>query len=533
MVLVALLSGIVLSELPRADAASVNISWTAPTMNADGTALRDLGGYRLYLGTGTPACPSGSFHAVSSPTTGPAAGQLVNNRLTGLVANTTYFARVTAVDQSGNESACSGTASGVAHADINVTPTTSVSFGTVAAGGIVDRTFAVQNTSGASLSGSVSVGAPFRIVSGASFTLAAAATQNVVVRFQPTTGGTFAGNVNVTAAGDTLSRGVSGTATGAVSSPVSPPPSGSLKVAMTAPKAGATVSGTAWVVLWVEGTSGSANVFTLSAAGKVVGSQTTSSRGPVTIPWTPAVNGSTTLAASVRDATGRTGSSTIQVNVQGASGVVTSPLPPPPPSGTLRVAITEPKGNALVRRGATVTLWVEGASGSTNSFNLVANGKYVSGLVTASRGPVTIPWTATTNGTNTLTAWVRDGAGRTGSASIQVWVVDATAAAVTPPPSSPANDTLSVFITKPTQDATVRRTAWPVVWADGASGSPNTDTLSVDNRVAGTATTGSRGLPVTIPWATSVANGSHTLTAMVRDASGHTGRTSIPVTMRN
>ena len=432
MVLVALLSGIVLGELARADAASVSISWTAPTTNADGTALRDLGGYRLYLGTSTPACPSGSFHSLSSPTTAPAAGQQINNRLTGLVANTTYFARVTAVDQSGNESACSGTASGVANADINVTPTTSVSFGTVAAGGSVDRTFTVQNTSGASLSGSVSVGAPFRIVSGGSFTLAAAATQNVVVRFQPTTGGSFAGNVNVTAAGDTLSRGVSGTATGAVSSPVSPPPSGSLKVAMTAPKAGATVSGTAWAVLWVEGTSGSANVFTLSAAGKVVGSQTTSSRGPVTIPWTPTVNGSTTLAASVRDAAGHTGSATIQVNVQGASGVVTPPPPSsPPPSGTLRVAITDPKWDALVRRGAGVTLWVEGTSGSANSFNLIANGKFVGGLITSSRGPVTIPWTATTNGTNTLTAWVKDAAGRTGSTSIQVWVVDATAAAVT------------------------------------------------------------------------------------------------------
>ena len=538
MVLVALLSGFVLGGLAPADAASVNISWTAPTTNADGTPLQDLGGYRLYLDTRTPACPSGSFHAVSSATTAPGAGQQINNRLTGLVANTTYFARVTAIDRNGNESACSGTASGAAHADINVTPTTTVSFGTVAAGGTVDRTFTVQNTSGASLSGSVSVGAPFRIVSGGSFTLAAAATQNVVVRFQPTTGGTFAGNVNVTAAGDTLSRGVSGTATGAASSPVSPPPaspppSGALKVAMTSPTPGAIVRGTGWAVLWVEGASGSANAFTLRANGAVVGSLTTASRGPVTIAWKPTVNGSTTLTASVRDAAGRTGSSAaVQVNVQGASGVATAPPPPPPtsppPSGTLRVAITEPKGNALVRRSATVTLWVEGASGSANAFNLVANGKFISGLVTSSRGPVVIPWTATTNGTNTLTAWVRDAAGRTGSASIQVWVVDAALAAVTQPPSS-ANDMLSVFLTKPTQEASVRGTAWPVVWVDGATGSIDTATLSAKGRVVGNATTGSRG-PVTVPWVTPVANGSHTLTAMVRDATGHTGRASIPVT---
>jgi hypothetical protein len=239
----------------------------------------------------------------------------------------------------------------------------------------------------------------------------------------------------------------------------------------------------------------------------------------VTIAWKPTVNGSTTLTASVRDAAGRTGSSAaVQVNVQGVSGVVTSPPPPtsPPPSGTLRVAITEPKGNALVRRGATVTLWVEGTSGSANAFNLVANGKFISGLVTSSRGPVTIPWTATTNGTNTLTAWVRDATGRTGSATIQVWVVDATAAAVTQPPSSPANEILTVFITKP-------------VSVDGSAGSIDTATLSVNSRVVGTATTGGRG-PVTIPWVTPVANGSHTLTAMVRDATGRTGRASIPVT---
>ena len=69
------------------------------------------------------------------------------------------------------------------------------------------------------------------------------------------------------------------------SAPV-PPASGALKVFITQPTGGATVGGTAWVVLWVEGTSGSANAFTLSVDGATVGSQTTSARGPVTIPWT-------------------------------------------------------------------------------------------------------------------------------------------------------------------------------------------------------------------------------------------------------
>jgi CARDB len=67
------------------------------------------------------------------------------------------------------------------------------------------------------------VGAPFSIVSGGSFTLAAGASQNVVVRFRPTAAGSFAGNVNFTAQGDTIARGVTGATTGSAPNP----PSGS------------------------------------------------------------------------------------------------------------------------------------------------------------------------------------------------------------------------------------------------------------------------------------------------------------------
>jgi hypothetical protein len=73
-------------------------------------------------------------------------------------------------------------------------------------------------------------------------------------------------------------------------------------------------------VIWAEGTSGSSNVFMLSVEGKVINSAPTSSRGPVTIPWFTvsnpnAVNGTHTLGASVRDATGQTGSTSITVIV--------------------------------------------------------------------------------------------------------------------------------------------------------------------------------------------------------------------------
>jgi hypothetical protein len=93
-----------------------------------------------------------------------------------------------------------------------------------------------------------------------------------------------------------------------------------VKVFITQPKAGATVSGTVWVTLWAEGTTGTSNVFTLTADGKQVGTQTTSSRGPVTFAWptkpagtTPVPNGSHTLTGTVRDATGQTGTTSITV----------------------------------------------------------------------------------------------------------------------------------------------------------------------------------------------------------------------------
>jgi Divergent InlB B-repeat domain/Cep192 domain 4 len=207
----------VVASFTCVEAASVTISWNAPTTNADGTALTDLSGYRIYLGTTAPSCPGASFHSVQSPSATPSAGQVLSTRITGLTGGTTYFARITAVDVAGNESACSTSASGVAQPDFSVTPSTTTGFGSVAVNGTVDRTFTVQNTSTASISGTASVGAPFSILSGGSFSLAAGASQVVTVRFRPTTAGTFAGNVNFTASGDTLSRAVSGS-TSAVAS---------------------------------------------------------------------------------------------------------------------------------------------------------------------------------------------------------------------------------------------------------------------------------------------------------------------------
>lgn len=428
---IGILAVIILGRFVGADAASVNVSWIAPSTNADGSPLRDLAGYRVYLGTAAPACPGGPAHAVSSPSSAPGSAQTVSRRITGLTASTTYFVRVTAVDTAGNESRCSTLVSGLARTDIAVTPTATVGFGSVATGATVDRTFTVQNTSPATVAGTASVGTPFTIVSGGSFSLAPGASQAVVVRFRPTAAGTFAGNANFTVDGDTQSRALSGSATGAglAASPASP--TGSLRVFITHPRSGATVNDSGTAVLWVEGTSGSANTFTLSVDGVTVGTVTTSSRGPVTLPWTAVPNGTRTLSATVRDAAGNTGRTSTTVSVANSTAPpMASPAAPsapsspsaPAPTDALRVFITQPAGGATVRGTAWVVLWVEGTSGSANTFTLSVDGATVGSQTSSARGPVTIPWTSGASGNRTLTAVVRDARGNTGRTSITVSV---------------------------------------------------------------------------------------------------------------
>jgi hypothetical protein len=212
VVIAALTLASVIIGVAGAHAGSLPLQWDAPTTNADGTPLSDLASYRIYLGTTTPTCPSASFHTITAPAATPSVGEIVASRIVGLVAGTTYVARVTAVDVVGNESGCSGSASGAAVAELSVAPGAATSFGSTTVGATVDRTFTVQNTSSASLSGSVSIGAPYTVTSGASFTLAPGATRTVTVQFAPTAPGSFAGNVNFTAGGDVVSRSVNGSA---------------------------------------------------------------------------------------------------------------------------------------------------------------------------------------------------------------------------------------------------------------------------------------------------------------------------------
>ena len=98
-----------------------------------------------------------------------------------------------------------------------------------------------------------------------------------------------------------------------------PPPAGALGVAMTSPHNGDTVSGTSWVVIWVNGgTTGASYTYTLQLDGQTVATASTTSTGPVSMAWNTRafLNGTHTLSATVRDNAGKTGSAKLGVLIK-------------------------------------------------------------------------------------------------------------------------------------------------------------------------------------------------------------------------
>jgi PKD repeat protein len=81
---------------PQLRAAQVQLSWSAPTTNADGTPLRDLAGYKVYFG-------------LASRTYGTPidVGNKTTYTLSGLTGGLRYYFAVKAYDTSGNNSAFS------------------------------------------------------------------------------------------------------------------------------------------------------------------------------------------------------------------------------------------------------------------------------------------------------------------------------------------------------------------------------------------------------------------------------------------
>ena len=92
---------------------------------------------------------------------------------------------------------------------------------------------------------------------------------------------------------------------------------GTLRVSVTTPAAGSTVSGTVWVNVWLEGAAAGTRSFTMTVGDSTVWTESSSS-DHVTLPWvtTSTPNGTRTLVVTARDAAGASGTASVTVTVQ-------------------------------------------------------------------------------------------------------------------------------------------------------------------------------------------------------------------------
>ncbi len=278
-------------------------------------------------------------------------------------------------------------------------------------------------------------------------------------------------------------------------------------VSLTAPASGATVQGTLSVTASATDNVGVAGVqFMLD--GAVLGPEDTTS--PYSTSWNTlsAANGAHTLAAVARDAAGNTTTAT-SVTVTVANADNTAPA----------IALTAPGSGWTV--GGTVSVTADASDNvGVAGVQFRLDGAVLGPEDTTS--PYSTSWNTipVTNGAHTLTAVARDAAGNTTTAS-SVTVTVANADSIPP----------TVSLTAPAGGATVIGTV-----TVSALASDNITVAGVQFRLDG-ANLGAEDTssPYWVSWNTlTAANGTHTLTAVARDAAGNTTTaTSVTVTVNN
>jgi len=388
----------------------LDATWTAPTTNTDGSPLTDLKSYRVYYGTSGAPCLGSSLAQIASPTSNPGPNQTVSLRLTGLTIGSLYNVAVTAVDAIGSESACSGAASAIARADFAVSPSGTVNFGGVNLGSFTEQAFVVSNTGGGTISGAVSVAAPFSVMSGSPFSLNGAGTsQTVTVRFTPTTTTTVSASLNFATGGGTLSPIVTGSGIGAADS--TPP-----TVAITSPTTSSTYVATG-SSLTLKGTAadnvGVTQVTWVNSRG---GSGTATGTSSWTTNTIALQSGTNLLTVTARDAAGNTATANLTATL--------SDTTPPTTAVTAPVGGTTVTSTTTVTGSATDNVGVAGVQFKLDGVNLGAE---------ATVSPYTVKWDTTTtgNGAHVLTAVARDAAGNVAtSAGVTVTVANAGAGAI-------------------------------------------------------------------------------------------------------
>jgi hypothetical protein len=482
--------------LTTVHAGILNLAWDAPTTNQDSSPLTDLSGYRVYSSTSTIAsCPptsSPQFVAAANPA--PAPNTTVTYRLAGLTQGTTYFVRVTAVDTSGNESACTNEVIGVALVDPDSTPPT-VSITAPAPSSTVSGTVSVT----ASATDNVGIASVAFHLDGVlqSTDLIAPYAWSWNTLATPNGSHTLTAVATDIAGNTTTSSGVLVNVSNAVPD-ITPP-----TVSLTAPANGATVTGSVTVSANATDNVAIANVqFYLDGS-----LQSTDTSSPYSWSWntTTGSNGSHNLTAIATDTAGNsTTSSTVTVTVSNSAPDSTPPT----------VSLTAPSNGATVSGTLTVT--------ATATDNVgVANVRfYLDGTQqqTDATSPYSWGWNTASapNGSHTLTAEATDNSGNTAtSTAISVTVSNA-------PDSTPP----TVTITSPPNAATVSGTV-----TVAATATDNVGVASVRFYLDGVLQSTDTTNAYTWSWnSTSTSNGSHALTAVATDTAGNT-TTSAPITV--
>ncbi|MGH7277219.1 MAG: galactose oxidase-like domain-containing protein, partial [Candidatus Rokuibacteriota bacterium] len=261
---------------------------------------------------------------------------------------------------------------------------------------------------GSTVSGTVSVGMSASGASGSSntFRLSIDGTQ---VYSTITSGTTAAYSWNTATATDgshtlgvtvTDATGASASATRTVT--VSNGATGGITVSFPGLSPGQTVSGTPRVEIRASGTSGSSNRFYIHVDDVQKDYWVVSG---TTINWywntTGLTNGSHTLKVTVTDATGKSGTGSVTVNVQNGGS-----------TPSLTAAFTSPAAGSTVSGTVSVGMSASGASGSSNTFRLSIDGAQVYQTTTAGT-TASYSWntTSATNASHTLSFTVTDATG--------------------------------------------------------------------------------------------------------------------------
>jgi Concanavalin A-like lectin/glucanases superfamily/Bacterial Ig domain len=278
-------------------------------------------------------------------------------------------------------------------------------------------------------------------------------------------------------------------------------------VSITEPAAG-TVAGTLDIKANAADNVGVVGVqFLLNGAN--LGSEDLTS--PYSFTWntTSLTDGSYTLTARARDAAG---------NIKVSAGVIVNVLNHPPDTEFPTVAITAPSagdvvGTINVTANAADNVGIVGVQFLLNGANLGSEDL---------TSPYSVPWNTVglTNGTYTLTAKARDAAGNITTSDPVVVNVNNPADAVLPTATITAPNAGNV-------SGTINVTA---------NASDNIGVVGVKFQVDGN-DIGTEDItaPYSVSWnTTGIANGSHTLTAIARDAAGNLGTSpGVIVTVNN